>query len=209
MENALLEGDVVPQLWRAYKKTQEYKNGLTRAIPRNHRIVVEQEQSGLKRVYSQIVKELYESSNLREELKNRTAEYWIAEWKRMHGFLFEHVFRKRGFFRTKEVRFGSPGDEDLHRVPPPHMLANEVGSLATRIKEMLNTNADGINEKCQNLARIHYQFIRIHPFEDGNGRLARVITDQLALHYGLPPAMGGYPKHDLKKRSAYHKAIIA
>ncbi len=33
----------------------------------------------------------------------------------------------------------------------------------------------------------HYQFVRIHPFDDGNGRIARLIMNYILLRNGLPP----------------------
>ena len=36
-------------------------------------------------------------------------------------------------------------------------------------------------DKLNILADIHFRFIMIHPFDDGNGRIARAITDQVSL----------------------------
>ncbi len=35
-------------------------------------------------------------------------------------------------------------------------------------------------------ALLHYRYIRIHPFEDGNGRIARLLLNYVMLHYGYP-----------------------
>ncbi len=37
------------------------------------------------------------------------------------------------------------------------------------------------------LARLHHDFVRIHPFDDGNGRVARLLLNLVALRAGLPP----------------------
>jgi Fic family protein len=35
-------------------------------------------------------------------------------------------------------------------------------------------------------ALFHYRYIRIHPFEDGNGRIARLLTNYILLRHGYP-----------------------
>lgn len=35
----------------------------------------------------------------------------------------------------------------------------------------------------------HYRFIRIHPFDDGNGRTARILMNFILMQYGYPPAI--------------------
>lgn len=36
-------------------------------------------------------------------------------------------------------------------------------------------------------AMMHYKFVRIHPFDDGNGRVARLLTNYVLLKNGFPP----------------------
>ncbi|WP_051315374.1 Fic family protein [Algoriphagus terrigena] len=36
-------------------------------------------------------------------------------------------------------------------------------------------------------AEFHYRFIRIHPFDDGNGRMARILMNFILIHFGYPP----------------------
>lgn len=38
-------------------------------------------------------------------------------------------------------------------------------------------------------AEFHYRFIRIHPFDDGNGRTARILMNFILMKYGFPPAI--------------------
>jgi Fic family protein len=38
-------------------------------------------------------------------------------------------------------------------------------------------------------AEFHYRFIRIHPFDDGNGRVARLLMNFILLMKGLPPVI--------------------
>ncbi len=35
----------------------------------------------------------------------------------------------------------------------------------------------------------HYRFIRIHPFDDGNGRTARILMNFVLMKYGYPPVI--------------------
>jgi Fic family protein len=38
-------------------------------------------------------------------------------------------------------------------------------------------------------AQLHYRFVRIHPFDDGNGRVSRLLTNYVLLKHGLAPAI--------------------
>lgn len=38
-------------------------------------------------------------------------------------------------------------------------------------------------------AEFHYRYIRIHPFDDGNGRTARIIMNFILMQFGYPPVV--------------------
>ncbi|WP_394803528.1 Fic family protein [Niabella hibiscisoli] len=38
-------------------------------------------------------------------------------------------------------------------------------------------------------AMLHYKFVRIHPFDDGNGRLARLLLNYVLLKNGYTPVV--------------------
>ncbi|PRD44531.1 Fic family protein [Sphingobacterium haloxyli] len=38
-------------------------------------------------------------------------------------------------------------------------------------------------------SEFHYRFIRIHPFDDGNGRTARILMNFILMKYGYPPVI--------------------
>ncbi|MBA3587517.1 MAG: Fic family protein [Chloroflexi bacterium] len=45
-------------------------------------------------------------------------------------------------------------------------------------------------------ANAHGEWIRIHPFANGNGRTARILANWLAVRYGLPPFVRIKPRPD-------------
>jgi Fic family protein len=51
---------------------------------------------------------------------------------------------------------------------------------------------------------LHTTFVHIHPYADGNGRMARILSGLLLQHYGLPPPL--FLKDD---RAEYMDAVSA
>src|SRR5436309_9655856 len=45
-------------------------------------------------------------------------------------------------------------------------------------------------------AWVHAEWVRIHPFANGNGRTARLWANSLAIRYGLPPFVRLRPRPD-------------
>jgi Fic family protein len=38
-------------------------------------------------------------------------------------------------------------------------------------------------------SKLHYEFVLVHPFDDGNGRMARILMNLILMRYGFPPAI--------------------
>lgn len=209
----LAEEDVAKPLWRKYRKTPEYKSGRRFSVSSIHPVVREAEEKGLSDVILSFVKELEQPIDIHVRLSNRLESEWIDDWKHMHCTLFRHVYRKNGELRPKgyDVRFGDPGDEDLHHVPCGGAeVYNELFGLARYLHNTLEfVKVDNLDEVCRFLAHFHYNFIRIHPFPDGNGRIARVVTDQLSVALGYVPIIAGFPRNNAEKKRIYHAAIRA
>lgn len=209
----LAESDVAKSLWRKYRKTPEYKSGRRFSISSVHPLVREAEERGLNDVILSFVKELERPIDIRISLSQRSESDWLDDWKHMHGTLFRHVYRKNGEFRPRghNVRFGDPGDEELHRIPCGGAeVYNELYALARYLRDSIEfIQVNDIDEVCRFLAHFHYNFIRIHPFFDGNGRIARVVTDQLSVALGYVPIIAGFPRNNAEKKRVYHAAIRA
>jgi len=57
----------------------------------------------------------------------------------------------------------------------------------TSLVDWYNLEADkGILTPVELAALLHYRYIRIHPFEDGNGRIARLLVNFVLHRYGYP-----------------------
>jgi len=77
-----------------------------------------------------------------------------------------------------------------------HTLQRAVAALDARYPEAEALDADGLAALIDLCAWTHAEWIRIHPFANGNGRTARIWANALLMRYGLPPAIRLRPRPD-------------
>ncbi len=105
--------------------------------------------------------------------------------KEMHALLLRGVRGEKmhsGEFRVRQNFIGRYGDT-IHQarfVPPP---PTELPGLLEDFERYLA--APGELPPLIRLALVHYQFEAIHPFDDGNGRLGRLLLPLLLSEWGL------------------------
>ncbi len=87
---------------------------------------------------------------------------------------------RRGAFKAHPNNPKRP-DGSIHEYAPPEHVASEVDSLLKWLESYENENPLLVS------AWLHHRFTQIHPFQDGNGRVARVITTMVLLKAGLLP----------------------
>jgi Fic family protein len=109
-----------------------------------------------------------------KNVQDRGREIGIPLIKEMHDLLLHDVRgrdKRPGQFRNIQVFIGrTERIEDARFVPAP---PQHVPELMERLASFITSPAD--LPPIIRAAMIHYQFEAIHPFEDGNGRIGRVL----------------------------------
>ena len=88
------------------------------------------------------------------------------EWlKEVHQIMFGETWEWAGVFRTKPVRPGI----DWHNIPEQMKLLVDDLKYWQEGKSGLSLFSQGV--------RLHHRLVKIHPFVNGNGRHARLVSD--------------------------------
>ncbi|MDP2951481.1 MAG: Fic family protein [bacterium] len=107
--------------------------------------------------------------------------------KKLHFVGFAWIFPKTGGkFRTIEVVVSKHTPPKSYLIP--ELMLNFCEDLKTRIKRMPKmTEKDFSNTLIILLAWAHHRFLWIHPFQDYNGRIGRLLTNIILLNLNFPP----------------------
>lgn len=102
------------------------------------------------------------------EYLSKINPYNIEDLKKIHGVMTNNILRESGEFRSGEEGVFN-GDECIFMAPPAKFVPQLVSELFDWMKE----NHNKIHPLIMSCI-FHYEFVFIHPFSDGNGRMARL-----------------------------------
>ncbi len=131
----------------------------------------------------------------------------------LHGILLKHVGkdeRHRGGYKSLSNSVNAKYPDGMTKVifetTPPHLVRKEM-------EDLLSWTRARFKEK-----EIHpllvvglfvYEFLSIHPFQDGNGRLSRLLTTLLLLKSGYGFIQYISFEHQIENRkSDYYRALM-
>ena len=92
----------------------------------------------------------------------------LADLKRLHGIMTPLTVRESGVFRTHDEGVFK-GDRCIFTAPPPQFVPQQMQALFDWMKRSRKEIHPLILSSV-----FHYEFVFIHPFADGNGRMARL-----------------------------------
>lgn len=125
-----------------------------------------------RELFSPEVIKVYDSLFCNSDLINKDILFKMHEAV-MDKNTIEH--RKGGTYREHQVWIGNPneGIEYAFHIPPNY---TEIEKYMNDFIEYYNNN-DNLNDPFIKSAIIHILIIKIHPYADGNGRMARILQN--------------------------------
>jgi Fic family protein len=129
-----------------------------------------------------------------EELLQQNATLSAWQIKSIHQLILKNIDDKNaGIYRRVNVTISG-----AEHVPPD---ALHVESEMNRFIDWYQNQASALHS-VERAARVHADFVKIHPFVDGNGRTARLLMNLELMKDGFPPVV-----LPVEKRLEYYEAL--
>ena len=141
---------------------------------------VEIAEAWIRELHTQLCKE-QKKYNVVTEIGIQQHELPLGEYKSLPN----HVIKKDG---------------EIHSYAPVDMTSTEMHRLCLELKKDTFINASPIIQA----AYIHYAFVSIHPFADGNGRIARALASIFTYRWKSIPLL-----IFAENRTEYYKVLEA
>jgi Fic family protein len=130
------------------------------------------------------LREVHEAQNLARVMEYIRAHYSepldLDRIRLLHRMLLSNIDELiAGRFRAagEYVRVGK------HIASAPEHLEALLSDMLTTFESSVSTRPS------ERVARLHLEFERIHPFNDGNGRIGRVLINHALYRLGFPPVI--------------------
>jgi hypothetical protein len=169
----------------------------------------------LRRNLAGLLESIKQDAHQRKQPTVETARRWQSEIMRnLQADDPKYVGAFRGEAGLENVQVHVNG---IFGVAAPE-VADALGEFEQRLQAAVayldnlvppgaEPNADQIAVIVEICAWAHAEWVRIHPFANGNGRTARLWANSLAMRFGLPPFVGLRPRPEGDYALASDKAM--
>lgn len=116
-----------------------------------------------------------------EDIVNEKEPLSERQIKNIHYLILKGIDdEKAGVYRNRKVIITGA----THSPPPPHQIKSQMEGLIEWYR-----NEEQKLHTVERAAKLHTDFVTIHPFIDGNGRTARLLLNFELMKDGYPPAI--------------------
>ncbi len=131
--------------------------------------------------------------DLMEELAKKKRSIDHITIQEIHEIVTRCILEEAGRYRTRNVRITG-----AVKAPP------DWSKIVKLMDELIEKIAESKDHPVETASFLHHKFVEIHPFSDGNGRVARLLTNLYLIARDYPPVV-------LKKedRGKYYKSLKA
>jgi cell filamentation protein len=176
----------------------EFQPGSRRQVLRNLLGITSKQQ--MDRVEYEALVRVQEMYLRKIDAKTR---FTAALIRRMHRDWLGKIYPWAGQYRTMELQKGS------FRWPPAFRVAENMARFERDLLTRHTPCRSGaLREVARRIAEIHADLLLIHPFREGNGRLARWLAELMCLQAGFPIPDYGFTGRGGKKRQDNYLAAV-
>jgi Fic family protein len=145
------------------------------------------------------ISEAYGMAKAIQHIRKTKINLSLKLMKDLHETIFENSKSFAGKLRQRGVEVGiRDGYGNIIHLGAP---ASRVVTLLTELVKWYNKNKNKLPAIVLAVV-IHNQFEYIHPFEDGNGRVGRLLLNNILLKHKLPPV-----NISMKNRRRYYDTL--
>ena len=119
--------------------------------------------------------------------------------RELHKLILKEPYQTKtisqdGIPGTKTVRVGEYKSSDNHVITRTGEIFRFASATETpaMMSDLVSWYVEKVEENYKPIllaTEFHYKFIRIHPFDDGNGRTARILMNFILMKFGFPPVI--------------------
>lgn len=173
-----------------------FEPGSDGSVLKNHLAIVDPKEIGHVEAHA-----LYKAISWSDDAFSFETEFSFEIIQDMHRRWLGQIYPFAGELRTVNVSKGG------FMFAPVAYLENSIREFDSLVRE--NTPSEGLqrSELVTAIALVHAELLLVHPFREGNGRLARWLADMMAIQGGLPPLDWAFEENSEAQREEYFAAL--